>query len=51
MADDASQELAELLEKIGLEVAEKANKLAHHAGRKTVVSEDIKLAAEERLSN
>jgi len=50
VADDASHELAQLLEKIGLEVAEKANKLAHHAGRKTVVAEDIKLAAEERLS-
>jgi histone H3/H4 len=49
VADDASQELASLLEKIGLDVAEKANKLAHHAGRKTVVAEDIKLAAEGKM--
>ncbi|VVB57331.1 Archaeal histone HAN1 subunit A [uncultured archaeon] len=48
VADDASLELAQLLEKTGLQIAEKANKLAHHAGRKTVVAEDIKLAAEEK---
>ncbi|MCL6089257.1 MAG: histone family protein [Candidatus Marsarchaeota archaeon] len=48
VADDASLELAQILEKIGLGISEKANKLAHHAGRKTVVAEDIKLAAEEK---
>ncbi len=48
VADDASLELAQILEKIGLNISEKANKLAHHAGRKTVVAEDIKLAAEEK---
>jgi histone H3/H4 len=48
VSDDASLELAKLLEKIGIEISEKANKLAHHAGRKTVVAEDIKLAAEEK---
>lgn len=47
MADDASLELAAVLEKIGLEISENANKFAKHAGRKTVVQEDIKLAAEE----
>lgn len=49
VADDASLELAKLLERIGLDVSEKANKLAHHAGRKTVVAEDIRLAAEEQI--
>ncbi len=47
MADDASLELAAVLEKIGMEISEHANKFAKHAGRKTVVQEDIKLAAEE----
>ena len=47
VADDASLELAAVLEKIGLEISENANKFAKHAGRKTVVQEDIKLAAEE----
>ncbi len=47
VSEDASQELTEVLEKIGLQIAEKANKLSHHAGRKTVVAEDIRLAAEQ----
>ena len=47
VADEASLELASVLEKIGLEISEQANKFAKHAGRKTVVLEDIKLASEE----
>lgn len=47
VADDAAMELAGVLEKIGLQIGEQANKYAKHAGRKTVVVEDIKLAAEE----
>ena len=46
VADDAAAELAKELEKMGMELAEAANKLAKHAGRKTVVAEDIKLAIE-----
>ena len=47
VADDAATELAAILEKIGFEIGEQANKYAKHAGRKTVVVEDIRLAAEE----
>ncbi len=47
VADDAANELAGVLEKIGLSISEQANKYAKHAGRKTVVAEDIRLAAEE----
>ncbi len=46
VADDASAELAKELERIGVELAEAANKFAKHAGRKTVVAEDVKLAIE-----
>ena len=44
VSDGAALELAELLEKIGLEISAKALKFAKHAGRKTVTEADIKLA-------
>ncbi|MCX8194783.1 MAG: histone family protein [Candidatus Micrarchaeota archaeon] len=44
VSDSAAAELAEVLEKIGLEISQKAIKYSKHAGRKTVTAADIKLA-------
>lgn len=44
VSDSAAMELAEVLEKLGLEISEKAIKFAKHAGRKTITAADIKLA-------
>jgi len=44
VSEDASKELREILEDIGMEISSKAIKFAKHAGRKTVTSDDIKLA-------
>ncbi|HIH19120.1 TPA: histone family protein [Candidatus Micrarchaeota archaeon] len=44
VSDSAAAELAEVLEKIGLEISHRAIKYAKHAGRKTVTAADIKLA-------
>ena len=41
---DAAEALASILEQKGTKIAVKAIKLARHAGRKTVTSDDIKLA-------
>lgn len=41
---EAAVVLAEYLEEYGTEIAINANKLAKHAGRKTVKAEDIELA-------
>ena len=51
VADGASAELTDILEKIGYKIAEQAKKYAQHAGRRTVVAEDIKLAATEWIRN
>lgn len=40
----AAKELASYLEDIGVEVAREAINVAEHAGRKTVKTEDIKMA-------
>ncbi len=44
---DAMDVFADVLQDISVEIAEKASKIAKHAGRKTVQEEDIKLAAKK----
>lgn len=44
ISDDAAIALAEAMENYAEEVALQANKLAKHAGRKTVTADDIELA-------
>lgn len=51
VSEKAKEALKNELESIGTEISQRAWKFAMHAGRKTVKSEDIKLAAEELKSN
>ncbi|MBW2985124.1 NFYB/HAP3 family transcription factor subunit [Candidatus Woesearchaeota archaeon] len=45
VADNAKVALREVLEEIAEDISSQATKLAVHAGRKTVKSEDIRLAS------
>lgn len=45
VADNAKRALKEVIEEIAEDISVQANKLALHAGRKTVKSEDIRLAS------
>lgn len=44
VSEEAMAEMADVLEKEGLELSRKAIKNAQHAGRKTVLGSDVKLA-------
>jgi len=45
VSDESADELRRITEDIATEIAKDAVKLAKHAGRKTVKSEDVKLAS------
>ncbi|MCD6414307.1 MAG: histone family protein [Candidatus Diapherotrites archaeon] len=45
VSDTAVDELIDILEDISEDISTQAIKLAHHAKRKTVTGEDIKMAA------
>ncbi|MEM3362481.1 MAG: NFYB/HAP3 family transcription factor subunit [Candidatus Anstonellaceae archaeon] len=46
VSDSATLELLTILEKVGQEISQQAKIYATHAGRKTIVDQDIKLAFE-----
>ena len=51
VGDDAADELRKVLEEVGTQISTQALVYAKHAGRKTVKSTDIKLAAKEFKKN
>ncbi|MBS3095352.1 NFYB/HAP3 family transcription factor subunit [Candidatus Woesearchaeota archaeon] len=44
VGNSAKEALRDILEEIGEQIGQKAVRLAHHSGRKTVKSDDIKIA-------
>jgi len=50
VSDEASEALREVLETLALEISRDAIALAKHAGRKTVNSDDIKMASRKLLA-
>ena len=46
VGNEAGEALADLMEQYGRKIAKEALKLASHAGRKTITSHDIRMAAE-----
>ena len=49
VSEAAARELAKVLDDIGVKIAKEAIDYAMHAGRKTVKSEDIEIAARKVL--
>jgi histone H3/H4 len=45
VGEDAAEELARVLEELGVRIAKKAVELSTHAGRKTVKASDVQMAA------
>ncbi|HIE13656.1 TPA: histone [Candidatus Bathyarchaeota archaeon] len=45
VSESAAQEMARILEEIGIEIGKEAIDFATHAGRKTVKAGDIRIAA------
>jgi histone H3/H4 len=50
VSEAAAKELAKVLEEIGVKIAREALDFAMHAGRKTIKSEDIEIAAKKVMS-
>jgi len=44
VSEDAAEELGKILSEVAIDISKQAIELARHAKRKTVTSEDIKLA-------
>ena len=47
VSESAAEELAKVLDEVGVKIAKEAIDYATHAGRKTVQRKDIKIAAEK----
>jgi histone H3/H4 len=50
VSEAAAKELAKVLEDIGVRIAKEALDFAMHAGRKTIKSEDIEIAAKKIMN-
>jgi len=50
VSEAAAEELAKVLDDVGIKIAREAIDYAMHAGRKTVKEEDIEIAARKVLS-
>jgi len=50
VSETAANELAKVLEDVGVKIAKEAIDYAMHAGRKTVKAEDIEIASRKVLS-
>jgi len=49
VSESAAKELAKVLDEIGVKIAREAMDYAMHAGRKTIKSEDVEIAARKVL--
>lgn len=48
VSKEAALELGALLERIAQDLSKDATTLANHAGRKTILADDVKLAAKQK---
>ena len=49
LSKEAAEEMREIINELGLDIAEKAVRISRHAGRKTIMKEDVRFVVKREI--